>query len=124
MDYSELAKINGLIQTYFEGIFSGDIKKLKSVFNQGALLFGDNNGKYYHKSVSDYLNDVKNRKSPKELGEVFNMKIEGIEIVGDQAVVKAKLPMLGYYYHDFLSLSKVNGDWVIVNKLFSNTIEA
>jgi hypothetical protein len=30
------------------------------------------------------------------------------------------LPMLGYNYYDFLSLSKISGRWQIVNKLFTN----
>lgn len=66
------------------------------------------------------MNSVQSRKSPKELEESFKMKILSIEILGNNALVKAQVPMLGYNYFDFLSLSKINDDWKIVNKLFTH----
>ncbi|WP_394329748.1 nuclear transport factor 2 family protein [Zunongwangia profunda] len=30
--------------------------------------------------------------------------------------------MLGFNYYDYLSLFKINGEWKIVNKLFTNVV--
>lgn len=116
----ELKEVEQLIQVYFEGIYTRDVTKLESVFHHQGLLFGDIKGESYFKTALDYIDGVKSRKSPKELGEHFAMKIESIQLLGDHAVVKAHLPMLGFNYYDFLALSKVNGHWKIVNKLFSH----
>jgi hypothetical protein len=116
----QLDEIQAVIQNYFEGIYNGDIVQLKEVFHSGTLLFGDIKGVPYFKTVTDYIDGVKNRKSPKGLGEDFKMEILSIEILGNNAIVKAQLPMLGYNYFDFLSLAKINEDWKIVNKLFTH----
>lgn len=116
----EITEIQSLADNYFKGIFHGDIEKLRSAFHPQCLLFGDINGQPYFKNVDDYIEGVKNRKSPHEQGESFRMEILGIEILGSNAIAKLHLPMLGYNYYDFLSLSKISGRWQIVNKLFTN----
>ncbi len=116
----ETTEIQSLIDDYFKGIFHGDIGKLRLAFHPQSLLFGDINGQPYFKNVDEYIEGVKNRKSPHEQGESFSMEILGIEILGNNAIAKLHLPMLGYNYYDFLSLSKISGRWQIVNKLFTN----
>ena len=116
----QLEEIQAVIQNYFEGIYNGDEVQLKEVFHPGTLLFGDIKGVPYFKAITEYIDGVKSRKSPKDLGEDFKMEILSIEILGNNAIVKAQLPMLGYNYFDFLSLAKINEDWQIVNKLFTH----
>lgn len=116
----ETTEIQSLIDDYFKGIFHGDVEKLRLTFHPQCLLFGDINGQPYFKNVDEYLEGVRNRKSPHEQGENFKMEILGIEILGNNAFAKLHLPMLGYNYYDFLSLSKISGRWQIVNKLFTN----
>ena len=112
--------IKTVVSDYFNGIYTGNVTQLKDVFYSEALLFGDINGTPYFKTATEYIDGVKNRKSPKNLGEDFKMKILSIEILGSNAIVKAQLPMLGYNYFDFLSLSKINNNWKIVNKTFTH----
>ncbi|MTI31265.1 nuclear transport factor 2 family protein [Xanthovirga aplysinae] len=114
--------IQALITNYFQGIYKGKIKELEKVFHPRALLFGDINGVPYFKSLADYIKGVKNRKSPHELGEEFKMKILSVEINGDMAIAKLHVPMLGFNYYDFISLAKVDGNWKIVNKLFTHVV--
>lgn len=116
----ESIEIQSLLDDYFKGIFHGDIEKLRPVFDPRCLLYGDIDGHPYFKNVDDYIEGVKNRKSPGELGEDFRMEILGIEILGNNAIAKLHVPMLGKNYYDLLSLSKISGNWVIVNKLFTN----
>ena len=113
-------KIDQVITNYFEGIFYGDTDKLETCFVDKAIIYGDINGVPYKKNKKEYIDGVKNRQSPNELDEVFKMKTIGIEILGNVAMVKVHLPMLGYNYYDYLSLIKIDNDWKIVNKIFSN----
>ncbi|TGV00771.1 nuclear transport factor 2 family protein [Flavivirga rizhaonensis] len=119
--YKETIKaIENLITNYFEGIYNGDVTKLESCFHENTYLFGDIKGVDYLKSINEYLKDVKNRQSPNDLNEPFNMKIIGIDIMGKIAMVKLHVPMLGYNYYDYLSLAKIKDAWKIVNKIFTH----
>lgn len=119
----EAADIQETIADYFKGIFFGDIPKLRSVFHPHCLLIGDINGQPYFKTVNEYLEGVQNRKSPNDLGEVFKMKILSIECRNSIAYIKLHVPMLGFNYYDYISMSKIDGRWMIVNKLFTNISE-
>jgi hypothetical protein len=119
----EVADIHDIISNYFKGIFFGDIPKLRLAFHPQCLLFGDINGQPYFKTVTEYLEGVQNRKSPHEMGETFKMKILSIELINSIAYVKLQVPMLGYNYQDFISMNKIDGRWMIVNKLFTNISE-
>lgn len=113
-------KIEETIKNYFEGIFYGDVQRLRHAFIPNVCLYGNIKGAEYAKSLGEYLEGVQNRKSPHDLGEVFKMKIIGIEVLGNVAMVKLHVPMLGYNYYDFLSLCLIDQEWKVVNKLFTH----
>jgi len=114
------SEIKTVVSQYFQAIFYGDSDTLENTFHPQALLFGDIKGEPYFKTVADYIDGIKSRKSPNDLGEDFKMKILSIEIMSNMATVKAHVPMLGFNYYDFLSLNFVQGEWKIVNKLFTH----
>ncbi|GGD09145.1 nuclear transport factor 2 family protein [Hyunsoonleella pacifica] len=116
-----IKQIENLITNYFEGIFYGDVLKLETCFHENSHIYGDIKGVDYLKSIKDYLEGVKNRQSPKELKESFKMKIIGIDIMGKIAMAKLHVPMLGYNYYDYLSLSKIDNRWIITNKIFTHS---
>ncbi|WP_437398586.1 nuclear transport factor 2 family protein [Flagellimonas lutimaris] len=113
-------KIKEVIKIYMDGLFQGDTDKLRKAFAPKSYLFGDIKGEPYNKSLDDYLEGVGNRKSPSELNEPFKMDILAVEILGHVAIAKLHVPMLGFNYYDFLSLTMINGEWKIVNKLFTH----
>ena len=119
--YQEHIKvISKVIRDYFDGIYDGDVEKLQGSFIAEARIYGDIRGEEYVKTLIEYLAGVKVRKSPSELNEKFGMEIIGIDVIGNVAMAKVHLKMLGFNYYDFLSLSVVKGDWKIVNKVFSH----
>ena len=120
MYLEHIKSILALINDYFDGVYVGDVAKLRGSFTQNAHLYGDINGAEYSKSLDEYLQGVANRQSPAELNEKFEMEVIGIEVIGNVASAKVHLPMLGYNYYDFLSLSKVAGKWKIVSKVFAH----
>lgn len=119
--YNENAEaISSVLANYFKGVFKGDVELLRSIFHPQSLVSGDINGQQYFKSLDQYLDGVRNRKSPQSLDETFRMEILSIEIINSIAVAKVHLPMFEFNYYDLLSLSKIGGRWVIVNKLLTN----
>ncbi|WP_207421153.1 nuclear transport factor 2 family protein [Desertivirga brevis] len=120
MENQNFLEIQHVLDLYFEGVYRGDIERLKQAFHPKALLFGEVNQSPYFKTLEEYLDIIKNRESPAELREEFNMEAYAIEILGSLAIAKASLRMLNYDYRDFLSLVKLDGRWQIVNKSFTN----
>lgn len=112
--------ILAVLDEYFAGIYSGDVERLRSAFHPSAVLWGEIKGAPYHKALEDYLDAVRNRTSPRELGESFGMEPISIEVQGNMALAKVRCPMLGYNYVDFLSLLHQNGKWAIAAKVFTH----
>lgn len=115
-----LAVTQAIEKYYFGGLYEGDVDLLRTVFNPGTLLFGDVKGVPYAKTLYQYLDGVKNRQSPKDSGKPFHGEITSIQIVNSIAVVEANVKMYDFLYHDMLALHKLEGKWVIVNKMLTD----
>jgi hypothetical protein len=117
-DQSAIAQV--LENGYFNAIYEGDVNTLKSTFVAGALLFGDVKGQPYAKTLDQYLDVVQHRQSPKDSGKPFKGDILNIKIVNSIAIAEVKVNMYEFYYHEFLSFHKINGQWKLVNKMMSD----
>lgn len=115
------AIIKVLEDNYFRGIYEGDVDRLGNAFYKESLLFGDIKGVPYAKTLEQYLEGVKNRQSPKDSGKSFEAKIVSLQIVNSIAVAEAEVTMYDFIYHDILSFHKINGQWLIVNKMLTDT---
>ncbi len=118
-----LAISNALENFYFKGIYEGDLDVLSQAFNTGTLLFGDVKGQPYAKTLDQYMDGVKHRQSPKDSGKPFKGKILNIKVVNSIALVEVRVKMYDFIYHEFLSFHKLNGKWLIVNKMISDVNE-
>jgi len=117
-DSTEIVHI--LNDAYFKGIYAGDINLLSTVYYTGTLLFGDAGGKPYFKTLAQYLDGVKNRQSPKDSGKPFKEEIISIEIIQSIAVAKVRVKMYDFNYFELLSFHKLDGKWLIVNKMIAD----
>ena len=108
---------------YFKGIYEGDLDLLDQIYYKGTLLFGDVKGQPYFKTLDQYLDGVKNRQSPKDSGKPFKGEIISINIVNSIAVAEVKVKMYDFNYYEFLSFHKLDGRWLIVNKMISDVTE-
>ena len=115
-----LAITQALENYYFKGIYQGDIHILGNIFNPGTLLFGDVKGQPYAKTLDQYLDGVAHRQSPKDSGQPFKGDIISIAIVNSIAVAKVHVKMYEFNYEEFLSFHKIEGKWLIVNKMISD----
>jgi len=108
---------------YFKGIYEGDINILKDIYYPGTLLFGDVKGQPYAKTLDQYLDGVAHRQSPKDSGKPFKGDIISIKVIQSIGIAEVKVKMYEFNYHEFLSFHKINGKWLIVNKMISDVSE-
>lgn len=116
-----LAISQKLENAYFKGIYEGNVNTLGSVFDPGALLFGDVKGQPYKKTLAEYLDGVAHRQSPKDSGKPFKGEIISIKVVNSIAIAEVKVTMYDFVYHEFLSFHQMDGQWLLVNKMISDT---
>ena len=114
---------NSLEDFYFKGIYEGNLDLLSQVFNTGTLLFGDVKGQPYAKTLDQYLDGVRNRQSPKDSGKPFKGEIVSLKIVNSIAIAEVKVKMYDFNYQEFLAFHKLDGKWLIVNKMISDVNE-
>ena len=120
-DSSAIAR--ALDSYYFNVIYEGDVNLLGKIFNPGTLLFGDVKGQPYAKTLDEYLDGVAHRQSPKDSGKPFKGDIISIKIVQSIGIAEVKVKMYEFNYHEFLSFHKIDGRWLIVNKMISDVNE-
>jgi hypothetical protein len=107
---------------YFKGVYEGDINILRNIYHPGTLLFGDIKGQPYAKNLDQYLDGVKNRQSVKDSGKPFKGTIISIDVVNSIAVAKIHVKMYDFNYDEFLSFHKIDGRWLIVNKMLTDVV--
>ena len=105
---------------YFKGIYEGNVDLLNQVYYPGTLLFGDVKAQPYAKTLDQYLDGVKNRQSPKDSGKPFKGEIISVKVVNTIAIAEVKVKMYDFNYHEYLSFHKLDGRWLIVNKMISD----
>jgi hypothetical protein len=119
---TDTAAIKDVLENnYIKGLYEGDLNLLKQIFYPGTLLFGDVKGEPYFKTLGQYLDGVANRQSPKDSGKPFKAEIISINVVNSIAIAELKVKLYDFNYHDMLSFHKLDGKWVIVNKLLTDT---
>jgi len=118
-DSLEISRV--LEDNYFKGIYEGDVATLKSIYLPGCLVVGDIKGTPYFKTIAEYLDGVKNRQSVKDSGKPFKGEIISIDVVNSIAIAKLHVKMYDFNYDEFLSFHKIDGRWLIVNKMLTDT---
>lgn len=114
----ELELIAQTVQNYFEGMYFGDVAKLRKAFHPDAALFSCMDGNYRHTPVEDWFKIIPTRPVPANNGEPYDMRIISTDVTGNVAIVKVADLYQGRRFNDFLTLLKMGDSWVIVNKAF------
>lgn len=112
-----------LEKEYLPGIYVGDVVGLRKIYHPGTLLFGDVKGQPYARTLDQYLDGVEHRQSVKDSGKPFKGEILDIRVVNSIAVAELKVKMYDFNYREFLSFHKLDGKWLIVNKMISDVNE-
>lgn len=116
LNSNEFESVIALVRKYFDGLYYGDVSKLRAIFHQDAFLKAPS----FRRSLEQWLEAVAIRQAPSLQGQPYAFKLLSIEIIKDQAIVKLECPLFDHLYIDFLGLLKENGRWLIVNKMYSD----
>ena len=117
-DTVDIQRIRQTVQLYFEGMYHSDVDKLRKAFHPSAALMGYYSGNLAHIPLEKWLEMVAARPAPAKNGEEYNMRLVSLDLTENVAVVKVKDLYLGLWFTDYLSLLKIEDEWVIVNKIF------
>lgn len=115
--------IEQTIQTYFDGLYEGDADKLGSVFADTSALTWEQDGKVSVLPRDQWLEAVRKRPSSKSRGLAREDAILQIDQSGPTtAFVKVKCQIPPRFFTDYLSLLKIDGKWIIVQKIYATQV--
>ena len=115
----DFVSIIALVQDYFDGLYFSDVAKLRVIFHPDAFLKAPG----VRRGLEEWLKTVATRPVPEQQGRTYDFKLLSIEIIKDQAMVKLHCPLFDHLYVDYLGLLKEKGSWLIVNKMYTDTVE-
>jgi hypothetical protein len=113
---SEEAAVREAIQHYFRGHATGQGEHFRKVFHPDAKLFFNRDGKLTQWTSEEYISRASGKPPADEAQR--KRKIDSIDIAGDAAFVKITLDYPSVVFTDYMSMLKIDGRWMIVNKTF------
>lgn len=110
------AAIRAPLESYLRGHATGDRAAFAEAFHADAQLWGTRNGTLMRVSGQDYVARASGRPAADE-GQRRRW-IESVDVAGDTAYAKIILDYPTVRFTDWMTLMKVEGRWVIVNKAY------
>ena len=117
--WADEAAIRQTVQYYFDGGKNRDSVALRKAFHPDARMLFAKDGKLVVVPIGEYIARVaENKLKP---GEVDSTKrrVTSVDVAGDAAIARLELERRDALVTDYMSLLKVDGRWVIVNKIFA-----
>jgi Putative lumazine-binding len=117
----DLKIIEGVIQSYLDGLYEGDASKIASVFHPtSALTSVTSDGGLDVTPRDKWLDKVRARLSPQQQGLSRHDHVLTIDLVSPtMAYVKLKCAIPPRFFTDQLSLLKIDGRWQVAQKVFT-----
>jgi Putative lumazine-binding len=117
--------IEQTVQTYLDGLYEGDADKLASVFHDTSALTYEQDGKLVVLPREQWLKAVRERPKPKDKGLPRDDVILMVDQSGPAtAFVKVKCQIPPRFFTDYLNLLKIDGRWVVAQKVFATVVKA
>jgi hypothetical protein len=116
-DYDAICHV---VQLCLDGEATRDVEKLREAFHDDARMFGSLAGERFDVPISGLMEMAAS--APADTGN-YRSRILSVHQTGDAAL--ATVAEEGYWgtvsFVDYMSLSRINGRWQIVSKLFAHT---
>jgi hypothetical protein len=106
------------LENYIKGHSTGDGEYMKKAFHTEGNLIFIRDGKITTRSFADYIAGFTGKPASDEA--LRKRSIESVDVVGNAATAKIILDYPTAKLTDFMSLLKINGEWKIVNKIFTS----
>ena len=114
---SDIEDIEHALQFYLDGHATGDPAIMAQAFHPSARLQFMVDGEYRTRSLDQYLGGLGGSPAADETER--RRRVVSIDYVGDAAVGKIELDYPGALITDYMQLLRVDGEWKIVNKIFT-----
>ncbi len=112
--------VTKIVNLYFDGTYRGNIDQLKSAFHSEAHITGSLNGQIYDWTLVDFMARVTAIPTSESKGEKYDKEIIFMDITHNAAMVKARVVVDSLIFTDYITLLKINGQWLIRNKSFTD----
>ncbi|MBY0329748.1 MAG: nuclear transport factor 2 family protein [Acetobacteraceae bacterium] len=120
---SAVAEIEAVIQTYFDGLYEGDVEKLAAAFHPVSHLYSEKDGGVADLPREQWFEWVRKRDSARKLGLKRDDRILMMDISGPEtAFVKVACQIPPRYFTDYLVLNRTGEGWKIVSKVFRTEV--
>jgi len=124
MSSDDRKAIEQTVQTYLDGLYEGDADKLASVFHDTSALTYEQDGKLVVLQREQWLKAVRERPKPKDKGLPRDDVILMVDQSGPTtAFVKVKCQIPPRFFTDYLNLLKIEGRWVVAQKVFATVVK-
>ena len=116
--WADEAAIRRTVQYYFDGGKNRDSVALRKAFHPDARMLFVRDGQLAVVPIGEYIARVAGDKPPGETDST-RRRVTSVDVAGDAAVARLELERPDALLTDYMSLLKVDGRWVIVNKIFT-----
>ena len=125
MSGDERDAIEQTVRIYLDGLYEGDADKLASVFHETSALTYEQDGKLIALPRDLWLKAVRERPAPKAKDLPRDDVILSVDQAGPTtALVKVKCQLPPRFFTDYLSLLKIDGRWVVAQKVFATVVKS
>lgn len=114
---SEEQSVQAVVHLYVDGMTFAHEGALRKAFHPKASIIGNHRGNIEWLTLEAFIAAVASEGSAPP-GTQPLIQIETLDVTGDAATVKVVDEMSGVRFSDYLSLLKIDGRWMIVNKLY------
>jgi Putative lumazine-binding len=112
----EEAGIRAALEHYLQGHATGDSAHMRLAFHPVARLFWVAADSLAQRTSESYAAGFSGRPADDEAQR--HRRIVSIDRAGTAATAKIELDYPNVRFVDYMSLLKINGEWLIVNKIF------
>ncbi len=107
------------VKLYFSGTYYGDVAQLQGAFHPDAHITGVFNETTCDWTLAQFIDRVTTAPTAADKGEKFDKEIISIDVTNNAALVKARVVAGDNCFTDYITLLKIDGEWVIRNKSFT-----
>jgi len=116
---NDFEKIIEVITMYFKGTYQGNSDLLYKAFHPDARITGLINNETIDWALSDFITRVTTNPTAVNKGEKYDKEIISIDKTKDAAMVKSRVAVGEWIFFDYITLLKIEGQWIIRNKSFT-----
>ena len=113
------SEIQDCVERYYQALRTSSPDGIRSVFHPNARITGYLPDGLHEMPVEEFAGFVEAQQpSPDDAGAERMLEILSCEVAGETAGVRLRESYLGMVFIDTFSMLRVDGQWLIYNKLF------